>query len=107
MDIAEIPGFIREKVLNGQYEIKLHALQRINERGILPSEIKEALLECSVVEDYPDDKRGHSCLLWGKTREGNDLHLVCGLTDETVWVITIYEPDMGKWETPLRRRAER
>jgi hypothetical protein len=85
MGIPEISGLIREKVLDGQYQIKLHALQRINERGILPSEVKEALLDCSVVEDYPDDKRGHSCLVWGKIRGGKDLHLVCGLTDDAVW----------------------
>ena len=107
MEIADIPGFIREKVLNGQYQTKLHALQRINERGLLPSEVREALLECYVVEDYPEDKRGHSCLVWGKTGKGQDLHLVCGLTGETVWVVTIYEPDQGKWETPLKRRAEK
>jgi hypothetical protein len=105
MDITDIPRFIKERVLIGQYQIKLHALQRINERGILPSEIKDALLDCSVVEDYPDDKRGRSCLVWGKTKKEKDLHLVCGLTDETIWVITVYEPDPARWETPLKRRV--
>jgi len=107
MEIRDIPGFIRERVLNGKYQIKLHALQRINERGILPSEIKEVLLESFVVEDYPYDKRGHSCLVWGKTRAGKDLHIICGLTEETVWVITIYEPEPAKWKTPLKRKAEK
>ncbi|KKK59461.1 hypothetical protein LCGC14_3034140, partial [marine sediment metagenome] len=52
-----------------------------------------------------DDKRGHSCLVWGKTGEGRDLHLVCGFAGETVWVITIYEPHPEKWETPIKRRV--
>ena len=105
MDIDSIPGFIRERVINGQYQIKLHALQRINERGVVPSEIRDALLECTIVENYPDDKRGHSCLVWGKSGDGRDLHLVCGFAGETVWVITIYEPDPEKWETPMKRRV--
>lgn len=104
MSGLNISEFIKERVLAGYYQIKLHALQRINERGIMPSEIKEALINCSVVEDYPDDKRGHSCLVWGRTKGGKDLHFVCGLADNTVWVITIYEPDMLKWETPHKRR---
>lgn len=106
MDVKDIPHFIKGRVLRNAYNIKLHALQRINERGILPHEIKEALLDCSVVEDYPEDKRGHSCLVWGKTSEGKDLHIVCGLSEETIWVITIYEPDPKEWETPLKRRIK-
>ena len=104
MDIAKL---ITRYVEEGRYQIKLHALQRINERGVQPIEIREALLGCTLVEDYPDDARGHSCLLWGKTGAGRDLHLVCGITDEAVWVITIYEPDSERWETPLKRRTVR
>ena len=96
---------IRERVREGKYQIKLHAIQRINERGVLPSDIRDALLQCVLVEDYPDDRRGPSCLVWGKTATGRDLHLVCGLTEETVWVITIYDPDMDKWESPIKRRT--
>lgn len=107
MEPSGISEFIRESVLGGRYEVKLHALQRINERGILPSDIRDALLDCKVVEDYPDDKRGHSCLVWGKIKEGKDLHLVCGLTEEAVWIVTIYEPDPARWTSPLKRRAEK
>jgi hypothetical protein len=106
MEPVDIPDVIKERISHGRYQFKLHALQRINERGILPSEVRDALLACSVVEDYPDDKRGHSCLVWGKAARGRDLHMVCGLTDEIVWVVTIYEPKPDTWETPLRRRAK-
>lgn len=104
MDIVGIERFIKEKVTNGEYQIKLHALQRINERGILPHEIKEALLNCKVIENYPDDKRGHSCLVWGVTSENKNLHAVCGFSEGIVWIITIYEPDLREWETPEKRR---
>ncbi len=47
-------------------------------RGIDPLEVKEALLNGEIIEDYPEDKRGHSCLVYGKTRIGKDIHVLCG-----------------------------
>lgn len=104
MDDNELDQFIKTSVRNGKYLSRLHALQRINERGILPHEVKEALLNCKVIEDYPDDKRGHSCLVWGVTPTGRNLHAVCGISEDIVWIITIYEPAPGDWETPEKRR---
>jgi len=105
MDIPDIEQFIKARVSSGKYQSRMHALQRINERGILPHEIKEALLSCRVIEDYPDDKRGHSCLAWGMTSLGKNLHMVCGISEDTVWIITIYEPDTEEWERPDKRRT--
>jgi len=102
----EVIAWIKEKVESNDYRAKLHAIQRINERGILPGDIKEALLNSKLIEDYPDDKRGHSCLVWGSTKEGRDLHMVCGISEDNLWIITIYEPTPDKWETPERRRKE-
>lgn len=107
MNEDDIEKLIRIKVAGNEYEIKLHALQRINERGVLPAEVKEALLACKVIENYPEDKRGHSCLVSGTTVEGRSLHLVCGLTSDILWIITVYEPDPVEWETPYERRITR
>lgn len=104
MSPEELIAWIKEKVRNKDYRIKLHSLARINERGVMPRDIIEALLNGVVIEDYPDDRRGHSCLVWGKTSSGRDLHLVCGIAEETLWIITIYEPATDKWETPERRK---
>ena len=100
----ELISWIRQKIRLNEYQVKLHSLIRINERGFLPREVREALLSGKIIEDYPDDMRGHSCLVWGKTSSGKDLHLVCGIADEILWIITIYEPTADKWETPERRK---
>lgn len=44
---------IREKAAVGAFKVRLHALLRSNERGIMPAEIKEALRNTGIVEDYP------------------------------------------------------
>lgn len=106
MEEAGIIDWIKAKVGAGQYQAKLHALQKMNERGIMPVDIKAALLGCTLVENYPDDKRGHSCLVWGRTNSGRDLHFVCGIGEELLWIVTIYEPGREEWETPGRRRGK-
>ena len=68
--------WIKEQVQKGNYQLKLHALERASARQIDPLEIKEALLNGQIIEDYPDDKRGHSCLIQGKSLGGKDIHLV-------------------------------
>jgi hypothetical protein len=70
--------WVKEQVVKGNYQFKLHALERASTRGIDPIEIKEALLSGKIIEDYPEDKRGHSCLVQGKTLTGRDIHAVCG-----------------------------
>lgn len=106
MSHESLEHWIQEKAAVGTFKVRLHALLRSNERGIMPAEIKAALLNAVIVEDYPDDPRGHSCLVWGRTSGGRDLHLVCGITDDMLWIITVYEPNPEAWETPERRRPK-
>ena len=51
-----------------------------------------------IVEDYPDDKYGPSCLIFGYTQAGKPLHIQCSYPSRTlVKIITIYEPDADRW----------
>lgn len=106
MTESEIVEFIKNKVKSNLYQAKLHAIERMNERGIMPEDIKTALLASRLIENYPDDRRGHSCLIWGKTQSGRDLHIVCGISEGNLWLITIYEPDKEEWDTPERRKRK-
>jgi hypothetical protein len=56
------------------------------------------------LEDYPDDPRGHSCLVLGFNRTGQPIHTVWGLLP-TDWVrlITVYVPKPPKWIDPWTR----
>jgi len=63
------------------------SLERASIRGIDPLEVKEALLNGEIIEDYPEDKRGHSCLVYGKTRIGRDIHVLCDIAYDILWII--------------------
>ncbi len=54
--------WIKEQVEKGNYQLKLHAVERASTRGIDPLEVKEALLNGEIIEDYPEDKRGIAVL---------------------------------------------
>jgi hypothetical protein len=53
---------------------------------------------CELVEDYPDDPRGHSCLVLTFEAGARPLHVVLGFADPShLVVITVYEPDPKQW----------
>jgi len=71
-------GWIKEQVGAANYQLSLHAVERASTRGIDPLEVKESLLDGEIIEDYPKNHRGHSCLVYGKSHLGKDIHVLCG-----------------------------
>ncbi|MEA3385041.1 MAG: DUF4258 domain-containing protein [Thermodesulfobacteriota bacterium] len=43
----------------------MHGFERCVERRISPNEVKYAILSGEVIEEYPEDKYGQSCLIYG------------------------------------------
>jgi uncharacterized protein DUF4258 len=68
---------IREKIEAGQFEFSKHAVDQSIIRRISVKETQELFSNAEVIEDYPEDKYGPSCLILGKTREGRPLHIQC------------------------------
>lgn len=81
----------------------VHVVNRIEQRGIDPDEVEQAIMTGEIIEDYPDDYPYPSCLILG----GNNLHVVCGMGNSRMWVITAYRPSLDKWETDLKTRKGR
>ena len=76
-----------------------HAIKQMNaeERLITTKEVKEAILHGEIIEDYPDDKRGHGCLINAKVKNRN-IHVVCAPKREYLAIITAYIPNAKKME---------
>ncbi len=78
--------------------------ERQNDR-IQIAEIEQALLSGEVLEDYPDDPRGPSCLVLGHGIQGFPIHMVCGQTpSRRLRLITVYIPSLPKWIDERTRR---
>ncbi len=56
-------GTIQEQVHQGDYEISYHAEKERYAEDISLIDIETAILNGEVLEDYPDDPRGESCLI--------------------------------------------
>jgi len=89
---------ISSKIREGLYEYSQHAVDQSIVRMISTKEIHEAIERGKIIEDYPDDKYGPSCLIYGKTNEGRPIHVQCSYPARPlVKIITVYEPDPALW----------
>ena len=90
---------IQNKILQRQYEFSKHAVDQSIIRDIRVAEMEEAISgRCEIIEDYPDDKYGLSCLILGFTEDRRPLHLQCSYPSRPlIKIITLYEPDPDLW----------
>ena len=85
---------------------KRHSAIRMRERGIRADEVKEALINGEIIEDYLEDRPLPSCLVLGYTEKQKPIHVVVAidLDDWIIWVITVYSPSDEEWENGYKRR---
>ena len=90
---------IRSKILQRQYEFSKHAIDQSIIRNISVGEVEDAISgRCEIIEDYPDDKYGPSCLILGFIRAGRPIHIQCSYPSRPlIKIITVYEPDPDVW----------
>ena len=83
-----------------------HAVRQMShsDRMITAAEVEHTVISGEVIEDYPQDPRGPSCLLLGVGEGGRSLHVVCSPKDDYLAIITAYVPDPEQWSADFRRR---
>ena len=99
--------WIRIQVRMGEYEFSEHGERERQADKIPVADVERALRDSEMIEDYPDDSRGSSCLVLGYGAVGYPIHVVCGKSPGgTLRIITVYIPTLPKWLDP-RTRARR
>ena len=95
---------IKKRFEKGDYRFTIHGFERCVERSIEPNDIEYAIMSGEIIEDYPDDKYGHSILIYGETKKGRVIHVQCSI--DPVWIITAYDPTLSpdEWESDFKRR---
>jgi hypothetical protein len=85
--------------------ITAHTRSEMDHDAISTDELLAAMTstQCEMVEDYPEDKRGHSHSILGRLSSG-PVHICCSIHDEDVVIITVYRPDAGKWTDDWKTR---
>lgn len=98
---------IKSRIKADKHRFTIHAFERCVERGISPEQVKSAILSGEIIEDYPEDKYGPSCLVYGVTKAGEILHVQCSM--DPVWIITVYDPTLNpeEWDKDFKRRRKK
>jgi hypothetical protein len=73
---------------------------------ISTGDVRKVLEEGEIIEDYPEDARGHSCLILGRGRDGRPIHIVCTPKDEYLAIVTAYIPDEAQWSGNFKTRIK-
>jgi len=83
-----------------------HALRQMNrpERMIGTREIRHVVDQGEIIENYPKDARGHSCLILGFGEANRPIHIVCAPKEDYLAIITAYVPGESEWSSDYKTR---
>ena len=98
---------IREKIAASLFEFSKHAVDQSILRSISVQEIRDATKSGEIIENYPNDKYGPSCLIFGLTASDRPVHIQCSYPSRPfIKIITLYEPDEDLWRDFKVRRQQ-
>jgi len=82
-----------------------HAIKQMSrpDRMITTDEIREAVLLGEIIEEYPEDLRGDSYLIF-YAKQNRVIHVVCTPKTEYLAIITAYLPAPDQWSSDLKVR---
>ena len=85
-----------------------HAVRQMSrpDRMITSKEIRKIIENGEIIEDYPEDARGHSCLILGYGNDDRPIHVVCSPREDYLAIITAYLPDPSQWGNNFRIRKK-
>jgi Domain of unknown function (DUF4258) len=96
---------IRQKIADEQFEFSKHAVDQSILRRIQVQDVREAIANGQVIEDYPNDKYSPSCLICGLTQTQKVIHIQCSYPScALLKIITLYEPDPQRWNSDFTQR---
>ena len=104
MGIIDINN-IQNMVKLGKIRWTNHAIVRLFQRNISQECIEDILLSGEIIEEYQNDYPYPSCLVYGICPNNKVIHVVCGLRNEELLIITAYYPDNIKWKNDLKTRG--
>ena len=93
---------IQRRLRDGYWVVSSHADQEAADEDIDIADIRDAILNDEILEQYADTGRGPSCLILGFVRE-RPIHVVCGWRGESVVIVTVYIPKPPKFVNPWTR----
>jgi hypothetical protein len=97
---------VKDAVRRDAVLVSRHAVQELEADLLLLDTVLTATPSGELVEDYPDDPRGASCLIAFLLEEDLWVHTVWGWDERSglAILITAYRPDPSRWESDFKTR---
>ncbi len=106
MDEARLAAIV-DAMREGAVQIGPHTHDEMRYEGFTTTDLVEALTSpaAAVIEDYPGDPRGPSCLVLSNIG-GRFIHVVVTTPPRPLFIITVYDPGRRpeRWSPDFRRR---
>ena len=81
-----------------------HFRERMKERDIKFADVRMAIHNGQIVEQNVQDMPNPSVLILGYVRDARPLHVVVGMDDSKLVMITVYVPAPSHWEADNKTR---
>lgn len=98
---------VKEYIDKKEIKWSAHCLERLQERDISRADVKKCVETGEIIEDYPEDFPNPSCLIFGHTVDKKVLHVVIGMDENSLYIITAYFPNTVKFEDDLKTRRRK
>jgi hypothetical protein len=104
MEITDIV----EAVQSGRVRITDHADEEADSDGLGFEEIYYSVMHGEIIESYPTDRPFPSCLIYGRTFNGDPVHTVWAYNEHSGWaaLVTVYRPDAERRIGWRERRSQ-
>ena len=101
MEIGQLRFLCKDETI----QMTDHVYKKSRQRNIKFDDIKRCIMYGQIIEDYPNDFPFPSALIL-ECSVGKPIHVVAGVGDGLLWIITAYFPDEEKWENDYKTRKE-
>jgi hypothetical protein len=96
-------------VADGRVHVSEHAYDEAIDDNLSIVDVIDTTPSAEVIEDYPTDARGCSCLVLMGVGDDRPVHAVWAFDEGSARaiLITVYRPDPARWSDDLKRRRRR
>ena len=88
----------------GQIVWTEHLSLRMRERNIKRADVLTCIHNGEIIEQYPEDYPFPSCLIFAVLADDKPIHVVAGIGNNQLCIITVYYPTLEKWENDYKTR---
>jgi len=97
---------VRRAIVRGRVHVSEHAHDEAVEDSLSIVALIRGTATGEVIENYPDDARGPSCLVLHRADGGQQVHSVWAFDGGSgrAILVTVYRPDPGRWSDDFTER---